>query len=78
MEQDAPSKFSKKGGGGVAKKPVGVVRSTQKPTPKTASNTVQDQLFDYLGEMLKKTVVSDERETAPETQVTEDFDLDDL
>jgi len=61
-EQDAPSKFSKKSGG-PSKKPVGVMKPPQKPPPKTASNTVQDQIFDYLGEMMKRNMLADERES---------------
>jgi len=70
---EAPSKFSKSGGG--AKKPGGPVRMVPRQAPiKTASNTVQDQIFDYLGEMLKKTVVSDEREINEDEVVEEDLD----
>jgi len=70
---DAPSKFSKSGGGG--KKPGGPVRMVPRQAPiKTSSNTVQDQIFDYLGEMLKKTVVSDEREIKEDEVVEEDLD----
>jgi len=43
---------------------------------KSTSNTVQDQIFDYLGEMLKNTAISEQKDETEE--VIDDIDLDDL
>jgi len=77
LEKETPGKFST---GASAKRPVTKTVPVTRSAPKTASNTVQDQIFDYLGEMLKKNVLADEKGVKDETQVefVEDIDLDDL
>jgi len=72
---EAPGKYSSKSG---AKRPVTKPVPVARSAPKTASNTVQDQIFDYLGEMLKKNVLADEREEKAEAEIVEEIDLDDL
>jgi len=57
-----------------------IIRPVQRiPAPtKKDSNTVQDQIFDYLGEMLKNTAISDYTEEEKEEEIVDDIDLDNL
>jgi len=57
-----------------------MIRPVQRiPAPtKTNSNTVQDQIFDYLGEMLMNTAISDYAAEEKEEEVVDDIDLDNL
>jgi len=57
-----------------------VIRTIPKPAAptKTDSSTVQDQIFDYLGEMLKNTAISDQANEEEEVEVIDDIDLDNL